>query len=625
MIPQQMFEHLLERLGEAALRTRIRRRGDLHYLELSYADDHLLSRLGITRDRLGPHLVACMWDAASALPLGGYLVVDNLSMGKPSMGGIRMLPDITPADIHNLARGMTLKNGAADLPYGGGKSGIVADPSMPGEQRTRIVRGFAGLIRRYRDIYVPGPDVGTNDADMKIIAIENGIDSAVSKPADMGGNRIDELGAAAGGVIIAIQTLLRILPRLKVLPQFAGLPIPQPEELSVLIQGFGAVGAHAARIMRELLPAARIVGISDLDGYLYDETGLPVEALFAMWQARGVVSKTYYNAHIAARGPGHTTKFSSHGDNLLRESAYCLIPAAPVFNYLDLPPSKEASMTVDRMGRWSLIVEGANTYSPDANRKAVRIRMEQEVYRRRGVMIANDYLVNSGGVIFAAQEHIVPTPPKLLIGEEILGDPFAVDRWLKEHRTEFAELSAQRLEAGAAYRERVIQRNMIELVDLLAANADLLPCKAAERISLQRLSAKESERTAKDIMEAIATSAAGDTIQHTAALIIERRSHIVAILSPAGKLAGVVTSWDITRAIAGGISGEAPVESVMTRKVISARPNQRIVEIVRELQQHEISEMPVVTDAGQVVGKVGADLLSARLLLPILQSQEGDS
>jgi len=61
----------------------------------------------------------------------------------------------------------------------------------------------------------------------------------------------------------------------------------------------------------------------------------------------------------------------------------------------------------------------------------------------------------------------------------------------------------------------------------------------------------------------------------------------------------------------------------MTRRVIAARPSQRIVEIVRELQ-HEISEMPVVNDAGQVVGKVGADLLSARLLLPILQSQEGE-
>ena len=111
------------------------------------------------------------------------------------MGGIRMLADITPSDIHNLARGMTLKNGAADLPYGGGKSGIVADPDMPAGQRREVVKGFARLIRRYRSIYVPGPDVGTNDADMKTVAAENGIDSAVSKPADMGGNRIDELGA----------------------------------------------------------------------------------------------------------------------------------------------------------------------------------------------------------------------------------------------------------------------------------------------------------------------------------------------------------------------------------------------------------------------------------------------
>ena len=124
-----------------------------------------------------------------------------------------MLPDIIPADIHNLARGMTFKNAAADLPCGGGKAGIVAEPDMPPKERTERVRRFARLLRRYRDIHVPGPDVGTNDADMKTIAIENGIDSAVSKPADMGGNRIDELGAAAGGLIIALKRLLEIMPR----------------------------------------------------------------------------------------------------------------------------------------------------------------------------------------------------------------------------------------------------------------------------------------------------------------------------------------------------------------------------------------------------------------------------
>lgn len=622
MIPKQMQAHLSECLGEVALRNRTRCADGQCYLEFSYADDHLLSQLGITRDSLGPHLVACIWDEASPLPIGGYVVVDNLSMGKPSMGGIRMLPTITPVDIHNLARGMTLKNGAADLPYGGGKSGIVAERDLPGEQRDEIVRGFARLIRRYRDIYVPGPDVGTNDADMKTIAMENGIDSAVSKPADMGGNRIDELGGAAGGVVVALQTLLEIMPRLKVLPQFANLQIPAVEQLSVLIQGFGAVGAHAARIMKDRLPSARVVGISDLEGYLYDDAGLPSDRLYQLWQKQGLVSTDFYTREIAPAGHSHSTKFSSNADNLLRESAFCLIPAAAVFNYLDVTPSTEASMTVDRMGQWAVIVEGANTYSPDPNRKAMRIRMEQEVYRRKGVMVANDYLVNSGGVIFAAQEHIVPTPQKLQIPEKMLGDRKAVDHWLQEHQAEFAELSAKRLEAGEAYREKVIRRNMIELVDLLAGNADMLPCKAAERISLQRLSAKENERTARDIMEPIPIAAAKDTIQHLAALIVETRSHIIALQSSDGKLVGVMTSWDITQAIAGGIGGENLAESIMTREVISARPGQKIVEVVRELQQHTISAVPVVDDEGQVLGKVGSDLLSARLLLPILQAQE---
>ena len=539
MIPPMMRDHLIEKLGETALRARTRSRGGLRFLELSYTEDHLLSQLGITRDSLGPQLVACIWDDAAPLPIGGYVVVDNVSMGKPSMGGIRMLADITPSDIHNLARGMTLKNGAADLPYGGGKSGIVADPDMPAGQRREVVKGFARLIRRYRSIYVPGPDVGTNDADMKTVAAENGIDSAVSKPADMGGNRIDELGAAAGGVVIALQTLLEIMPRLKVLPQFSNLKMPPPDQLRVLIQGFGAVGAHTARILKQRLPDARVVGISDLDGYLYDASGLPVDALFRMWQEHGLVSASFFNENIAPHGRGQSTTFSNHADNLLRETAFCLIPAASVFNYLDVDPTRKASMTVDRMGQWSVIVEGANTYSPDPNRKAVRIRMEQEVYRGKGVMIANDYLVNSGGVIFAAQEHIVPTPRELHIPDDLLGNLPAIDRWLAEHKNAFAELSAQRLEAGEAYREKVIRRNMIELVDMLAANVDLLPSKASERISLQRLSAKENERTAKDIMEPIPIVNAADTIQQTAQLIVTTKSHIVAIQSPENTLAGV--------------------------------------------------------------------------------------
>ncbi|UCD82961.1 MAG: Glu/Leu/Phe/Val dehydrogenase, partial [Desulfobacterales bacterium] len=392
--------------------------------------------MGINCDRLGPRLVACLWDETSSLEIGGYLVVDNLAMGSPSMGGIRILPDVTPADIHNLARGMTLKNAAADLPYGGGKAGIVAESGTSPEVRTEIVRGFARLIHRYRDIYVPGPDVGTNDDDMKTVAIENGMDSAVSKPADMGGNRIDEIGAAAGGLVIALERLLEILPRLTVLPQFARIQVPVPEELTVIIQGFGAVGAHAARILNERLPLAKVVGISDLHGYLYNKSGLPVDELLDLAKQSSLVTRRYYERDIAPKGHRHPTQFSTDGDNLLRESSFCFIPAAPVADYLGVRPSDPCSMSVNQMGNWSVIIEGANTYSPDPNRKAVRTRMERAVYRRKGVMIASDYLVNSGGVIFAAQEHIIPTPLHLQIPTALLGKRQAVERWLAENKAE---------------------------------------------------------------------------------------------------------------------------------------------------------------------------------------------
>ena len=398
MIPKKMENYLHSHLPEATLKNRLKKDKGNCYLEFKFSDEHLLSRLGIIADKLGPSLVVCMWEESSQLEIGGYLVVDNLGMGKPSMGGIRMLPNITPSDIHNLARGMTLKNAAANLPYGGGKAGIVAERNLSPENHNEIIRGFARLLNGYKDIYVPGPDVGTKDADMKTIAIENGIDSAVSKTADMGGNRIDELGGAAGGVVIALETLLNIMPRLRVLPQFANLEIPNQNDLKILIQGFGAVGAHAARILKNRLPSARIIGISDLEGYLYDDAGLPIDELFNLWKEKNIVTTTFFKDKIIEEGYKHPIKFSTNRNNLLLENSFCLVPAAPIFNYLGVRASENPSMTTDRMGDWALIIEGANTYSPDPNRKAARTRMEQIVYRDKGVMIANDYLVNSGGL-----------------------------------------------------------------------------------------------------------------------------------------------------------------------------------------------------------------------------------
>ncbi|MFX1378018.1 MAG: Glu/Leu/Phe/Val dehydrogenase dimerization domain-containing protein [Promethearchaeota archaeon] len=619
MIPKKMEAFLNENLPRATFKARLKKDNGKCYLEFGNLDVHLLTHLGIIRDNVGPYLVACIWDENSTLEIGGYVVVDSLAGGRPSMGGIRMLPDITPSDIYNLARGMTLKNAAANLPYGGGKAGIVAERELSHEEHTEIVRGFARLIRRYNDIYLPGPDVGTNDADMKTIAIENGLDNALSKPADMGGNRIDELGAAAGGVVIALQTLLEIMPRLRILTQFVNLEIPNINNLTVIIQGFGAVGAHAARILRERLPDAKIIGISDLEGYLYNESGLPIMELFNLWKEKKLVTNPYFKNQIISEGYKHPTKFSTKADNLLLENAFCMIPAAPVFNYLCVRKSENPSMTVDRMGKWAVIIEGANTYSPDPNRKAARIRMEQIVYREKGVMIANDYLVNSGGVIFAAQEHILRTPDRLQFPQEILGDRNAVENWLKDHAHDFSELSKQRLKAGEEYREKVIRKNMVELVDLLSGHPDMLPCTAAEQISLQRLTAKERERTAKDIMIPIPTIDVSSTIQEAASLIIEELSDIIAVLSE-DKLVGVVTDWDITKAIAEG-NMDAKLDKIMTKEVITAKPNFTILDIVRELEQYKISAMPVVEE-GIVLGKVDSDLIAQSYVLDLLQSSE---
>jgi glutamate dehydrogenase (NAD(P)+) len=625
MIPKQMKTFLYDSLPEQTFRNRLISVDSRRYLEFGPLDVDQLASLGIVVDSLGPHLVACLWDEESPLEIGGYLVVDNLAMGKPAMGGIRMLPDVTPAAVYNLARGMTLKNAAAQLPYGGGKSGIVASNDLSPEAHTAVVRGFARLIGRYTDIYLPGPDVGTNDADMKTVAIENGLDNALSKPVDMGGNRIDELGAAAGGTIIALDELLQAMPRLRVLPQFAGLAIPEPEALDVLIQGFGAVGAHGARILQEMLPGVRVTGVSDWLGYLFDAQGLPIPDLFQRWQTDGLVTRPYYQQNLADSRQPTPVKYASDPNDLLRESAFALIPAAPVANYLDTDPATNPSMTVNRMGDWSVIIEGANTYSPDPARKAARARMERAVYRERGTLIATDYLVNSGGVIYAAQEHLIKTPAHLRIPEAMadaasVGDRTAVAGWLADHAGELAELAEARLEAAVAYRDKVIRRNMQELVDLLITDADMLPCEAAERISIRRIAARESDRTVLDIMDPIPTALATSTVQEAAEQLVGEGSSILAVVDQAGALIGVITDWDITQATAQDEPNDALLASIMTREVITACPDDRFLDIIRKLEHHDISAMPVVGD-GAVLGKISANLLAKRSLFRLLQSE----
>jgi glutamate dehydrogenase (NAD(P)+) len=618
MIPKRMESFLRERLPDSTWQNRLTRENDLCFMEFSALDTERLARLGIEADQLGPRMVVCLWDDGAELEIGGYLVIDNLAMGRPSMGGIRMLPDLTPATIFNLARGMTLKNAAAGLPFGGGKAGIIADRKQSPDDHRRTVEGFARLLFRYKDIFLPGPDVGTNDADMKTIAIWNGIDHAVSKPAEMGGNRVDQQGAAAGGLVIALEALLEEMPRLQALPQFAGYKTPRPSELTVMIQGFGAVGAHVARILKERLPASRVTGVSDRHGYLYSAEGLPVEQLFQIWLESGTVSQIFFQNHVLKMDI--PVKYSNFTDDLLRESGFCLIPASPIANYIDSDTSTNPSMTVDRAGDWSVIIEGANTYSPDPAKKAWRARLQRTVYRQKGTLIASDFLVNSGGVIYAAQEQLIKTPMHLRIPKDSLGKREEVDQWLDLHSSDMSELAEQRRQAAEGFRDDVIRRNMKELIDLLVSDSDLLPCEAAERISIKRIASKESDRTAADLMIEVPTIIADKSVREAANLLVNECSPILAVVTTTGELVGVITEWDITRATAMGSPDNQPLERIMTRRVISANPGDTILDMIRRLEYHEISAMPVI-DNGKVVGMITADSLARKSLLRLLQSQ----
>ncbi len=623
MIPLKMHQFLHDALPDRIWKNRLIKDGPFRFLEFGPLDVDRLQRLGIKVDRLGPRLVSCMWNEESDVEIGGFLVVDNLAMGQPSMGGTRMLPDITPDIIHNLARGMTLKNAAADLPFGGGKSGIVRPENMDEEQRHDIIKGFGQLLKRYKEVYIPGPDVGTNDADMKTFAIENGLNNVVSKPVDMGGNRIDELGGAANGVVVATKALLEHLPRLKQLPQFRNMIIPEPAALDILIQGFGAVGAHVARIFHDYDPdtAPIIKGISDENGYLLNKKGLPWKDLFDMWKESGAVTRKYFHDRILHEDHPELEQmiYSNSSNNLLTESAFCLVPASPVFNYLDVDCSTSPSMTTDRMGQWQIIVEGANTYSPNPSRKAERRRMERHVYRDKGILIATDYLVNSGGVIYAAHERIIPTPDHLLIPKNILGKPDAIENWLKKNQEEFKALAEKRRKAAVEKLETVIRRNMEELIDGLCKDADSLPCEIAEHISVQRIASMEKSRTAQDIMEEAPTISVDKSITDAAKLLVNAHVSIVNVVSEKGKLIGIVTNWDITNAMAKKLPMESPLTKIMTADVITNAPDATIIDCIRKLETHEISAMPIVDD-DKVVGVITGDILARRTLFRLLQT-----
>jgi glutamate dehydrogenase/leucine dehydrogenase len=302
-------------------------------------------------DEFGPQLVAVV-----SLPAGciGYVVVDDVSVG-PAIGGVRMSPSVTVAEVARLARGMTLKNAVAMLPHGGGKAGIQTPAGFDADDRERVVRAFAQRIRNI-DEYIPGPDMGTDEVAMAWVRDEIG--RSVGLPAVLGGIPLDVIGATGYGVAICAEQLAA-----------AGRLVLSGAR--VAIQGFGAVGRHAATFLAER--GARIVAVSDTSATVYHPDGLDVAGVVAFKADHRLAG--YPEAKILDR------------DALLTLDCDVLVPAAQ--------PDVVNEDNADAV-RASIVLPGANI--------AVTATAEAMLHAR-GVLSVPDFVANAGGVICAAVEY----------------------------------------------------------------------------------------------------------------------------------------------------------------------------------------------------------------------------
>ncbi len=304
-------------------------------------------------DDLGPAKVVLLREPR--LGLEAIVVVDNVACG-PAIGGVRMAPDVTVDEVFRLARAMTFKNAAAGLPHGGGKSGIIADPATAPADKERLVRAFARMIRGLTE-YIPGPDMGTNEACMAWVKDE--IDRAVGLPRVLGGIPLDEIGATGFGLAAAAEVAA---PEAKLALDGA----------RVAVEGFGAVGQHAARFLARR--GARLVAASDRGGATHNPDGIDVDALIAHKRA-GLALRTFPDGR------------PMDGGELVAVDCEIWIPAA-----------RPDTLTADNVARLraKLILQGANIPATEA---------AEEWMRAHGILSVPDFVANAGGVICAAVEY----------------------------------------------------------------------------------------------------------------------------------------------------------------------------------------------------------------------------
>jgi glutamate dehydrogenase/leucine dehydrogenase len=321
-----------------------------------------------------------------------------------------MTPTVDAIEVARLARAMTLKSAVAGLPYGGAKAGLVADPDITAAERERVIRAFAAAIG---DLvaYIPGPDMGTDETAMAWIYDEIG--RAVGLPAVLGGIPLDQLGATGFGLGVCAGVL-----------QDAGL-IHLPDS-TVAIQGFGAVGRHAALALHAR--GAKVIAVSDIGGATYNREGLDVESL------------AEFKGTSSVRGfPGGRPV---PRDDVLRLECDMLIPAA-----------QAGVFTAGNAGavRARVILQGANIpATPDA----------EISFQRRGILNIPDIVANAGGVICAAVEHQGGTKAQAfaIIEEKIQATTAElldrVQRGQRSPRLAAEEIARDRIAAARTFRRR---------------------------------------------------------------------------------------------------------------------------------------------------------------------------
>ncbi|MCP3032700.1 Glu/Leu/Phe/Val dehydrogenase [Halobacillus sp. A1] len=289
----------------------------------------------------------------------GFRAQHNDAVG-PTKGGVRFHPNVSEKEVKALSIWMSLKAGIVDLPYGGGKGGIVCDPrEMSFRELEGISRGYVRAISQIvgptKDI--PAPDVFTNSQIMAWMMDEysridefNNPGFITGKPLVLGGSHGRE-SATAKGVTICIEEAAKK----------KGIQI---EGARVVVQGFGNAGSFLAKFMHD--KGANVVGISDAQGALYDPNGLDIEYLLDRRDSFGTVTNLFKN--------------TISNKELLELDCDILVPAAI-----------ENQITEDNADKIkaSIVVEAANGPTTiDATR----------MLSERGILLVPDVLASAGGV-----------------------------------------------------------------------------------------------------------------------------------------------------------------------------------------------------------------------------------